>query len=292
MKHRSILAVAIVGIAGVIISAQSSIAATPAKTKLLWSDNFKGTAGSPPNSKYWNIELGDGSAQNIPGWGNGERELYTKSAPALTGDPTTGLAITASRPPSTDQPLCYYGPCDWYSGKIDTAKKVSFQYGLIEARIKMAPGGGTWPAFWLLGDSILNKTAWPNCGEIDIVETEGNNPLDVLGTIHGPGYSGGSAKTDTTYATTDLSTGYHTYGVLWLPNKISWLFDGKVYFSQSKSDVTPNAWPFNNKFYMILDLAMGGNLGGDIDPSINSSTMDVQWIHYSSVNGQGKVSFN
>jgi len=292
MKHRSFLAIALIGIAGLVISTQTSLAATPVKTKLLWSETFKGTAGSPPSSKYWNIELGDGSAQNIPGWGNGERELYTKTAPALVDGADAGLAITASRPPSSDQPLCYYGPCDWYSGKIDTAKKVSFQYGLIEARIKMAPGGGTWPAFWLLGTSILNKTAWPNCGEIDIVETEGNNPLDVLGTIHGPGYSGGSAKTDTTYAKDDLSLDYHTYGVLWLPNKISWLLDGKVYFTQTKSDVSPNAWPFNNKFYMILDLAMGGNLGGDIDPSIDSTTMNVQWIHYSSVNGQGKVTFN
>ena len=127
---------------------------------------------------------------------------------------------------------------------------------------------------------------------IDIVETQGNNPLNVLGTVHGPGYSGGSAKTDTTYSKTDLSLDYHTYGVLWLPNKISWLLDGKVYFTVTKSDVAPNPWPFNNKFYMILNLAMGGNLGGDIDPTINSTTMNVQWIHYSSVNGQGKVTYN
>jgi len=292
MKHRSFLAVAIVAIASVSASTQFSIAATPVKTKLLWSESFKGSAGAAPNSKYWNIVLGDGSAQNLPGWGNGERETYTKSAIALTGSTADGLAITASRPPATDQPLCYYGPCDWYSGKMDSSKKVSFQYGLIEAKIKMPAGGGTWPAFWMLGTSILGKTAWPNCGEIDIVETEGNNPLSVLGTVHGPGYSGGSAKTDTTYSATDLSLDYHTYGVLWLPNKISWLLDGKVYFTVTKSDVAPNAWPFNNKFYMILNLAMGGNLGGDIDPTINSTTMNVQWIHYSSVNGQGKVTFN
>ena len=292
MKHRSFLAIAIVAIAGLAVSTQSSIAAAPAKTKLLWSESFKGSAGAAPSSKIWNTVLGDGSAQNLPGWGNGERELYTKSSLALTGTTTDGLAITASRPPAADQPLCYYGPCDWYSGKIDTSKKVSFQYGLIEARIKMPAGGGTWPAFWMLGTSILAKTSWPNCGEIDIVETQGNNPLNVLGTVHGPGYSGGSAKTDTTYSKTDLSLDDHTFGVLWLPIKISWLLDGKVYFTVTKSDVAPNPWPFNNKFYMILNLAMGGNLGGDIDPTINSTTMNVQWIHYSSVNGQGKVTYN
>lgn len=289
---RSIALLATLSIIGFVVPAQLSVAAAPAKTKLLWSENFKGSAGGTPNAKNWNVVLGDGSAQNLPGWGNGERELYTKSSIALTGGSTGGLAITASRPPESDQPLCYYGPCDWYSGKIDTAKKVSFQYGLIEAKMKMAPGGGTWPAFWLLGTNLLNKTAWPNCGEIDIIETQGNNPVSVLGTAHGPGYSGGAAKTYTTFAPDDVSNAYHTYAVLWLPNKISWLFDGKVYYSTSKSDVSPNPWPFNAKFYMILNLAMGGNLGGDIDPNINSSTMNIQWIHYSSVNGQGKVSFN
>lgn len=291
MKKSSVVAVAMISLLGVITSSQHSSAAAP-KTKLLWSETFKGSAGSLPNSKYWNVVLGDGSAQNLPGWGNGERELYTKESIALTGSASSGLAITASRPDPAMQTLCYYGPCDWFSGKLDTAKKVSFQYGLIEARMKMAPGGGTWPAFWLLGTSLLNKTAWPSCGEIDIVETQGNNPLSVFGTIHGPGYSGGAAKTYTTYAKDDVSAGYHTYGILWLPNKISWLLDGKVYYSQSKSDVSPNAWPFNAKFYLILNLAMGGNLGGDIDPTVESSTMNVQWIHYSSVNGQGKVSFN
>ena len=292
MKKSSAVMIALATVLGLLSSTQHSSAASAVKTKLLWSESFKGAAGSLPNSKYWNVVLGDGSAQNLPGWGNGERELYTKDAISQTGSAATGLAITASRPSATDQPLCYYGPCDWYSGKIDTSKKVSFQYGLIEARMKMAPGGGTWPALWLLGDSLLKKTAWPNCGEIDIVETQGNNPLSVFGTIHGPGYSGGAAKTYTTYAKDDVSAGYHTYGILWLPNKISWLLDGKVYFSQSASDVAPSAWPFNNKFYMILNLAMGGNLGGDIDPTVDTTTMNVQWIHYSSVNGQGKVSYN
>ena len=141
MKHRSVLIVTMLSVAGLIIPVPISTAATAAKTKLLWSETFSGAPGSAPNSKFWNVELGDGSAQNIPGWGNGERELYTKSALALVGPPSNGLAITASRPPAADQPLCYYGPCDWYSGKIDTSKKLSFQYGLIEASIKMAPGG-------------------------------------------------------------------------------------------------------------------------------------------------------
>lgn len=291
MKRRKIVIASVASVICMAIPFQASTAATP-KSKLLWSENFVGPAGALPNAKNWNVVLGDGSAQNIPGWGNGERELYLKSAIALKGAPDNGLAITASRPPETEQPLCYYGPCNWYSGKIDTNKKVSFQYGLIEARMKMAAGGGTWPALWLLGTSLNKKTAWPNCGEIDIVETQGNNPLSVLGTIHGPGYSGGSAKTDTTFAADDVSNAFHTYGVLWLPNKISWLLDGKVYYTVTKNDVSPNPWPFNNKFYMILNLAMGGNLGGDIDPTLETTTMNVQWIHYSSVNGQGKVAFN
>ena len=286
---RSIAGVVALALLALAMPAQESSAAP--KTKLLWSETFKGSAGSVPSAKNWNVILGDGSAQNIPGWGNGERELYVRNALKLMGG-SGGLTITASRPSDSEQTLCYYGPCDWFSGKIDTAKKVSFQYGLIEAKMKMAEGGGTWPALWLLGTSLTQKTAWPNCGEIDIVETQGNNPVSVLGTAHGPGYSGGSAKTYTTFASDDVSSAYHTYGVLWLPNKISWLLDGKVYYTVSKSDVSPNAWPFNAKFYMILNLAMGGNLGGDIDPNLTSTSMNIQWIHYSSVNGQGKVSYN
>ena len=260
------------------------------KLKLLWSENFKGSAGAPINPKIWNTEFGDGSAQNIPGWGNNERQFYKAEQAKLMGG-SGGLAITTKRPAVEDQPLCYYGTCDWVSARITTAKKVSFQYGLIEARIKMPAGGGTWPAFWLLGTSLNNKVAWPQCGEIDIIEAQGNNPVNVIGSIHGPNYSGGSAKTFTTFTNEELSSAYHTYGILWAPNKISWLLDGKTYFTQSKSDVAPDAWPFNAPFFMILNLAMGGNLGGDIDPMLEESTMNVQWIKYSSVNGQGKVTY-
>lgn len=261
------------------------------KLKLLWSENFKGTAGSAPNSKYWNSEFGDGSAQNIPGWGNNERQFYKADQAKLIGGSAGGLSITTRRPANEDQPLCYYGTCDWVSARITTANKVSFQYGLIEARIKMPAGGGTWPAFWLLGTSLNKKVSWPACGEIDIVEAQGNNPVNVIGTIHGPNYSGGAAKTFTTFTTEELSSAFHTYGILWAPNKISWLLDGKVYFTQSKSDVAPDPWPFNAPFFMILNVAMGGNLGGDIDPMLEESTMNVQWIKYSSVNGQGKVTY-
>lgn len=265
---------------------------TTKKLKLLWSDEFtKATAGGP-NPKYWQHDLGDGSAQNIPGWGNNERESYTKDSVKI--DPSNGgnLKITAARPTPENASLCYYGQCEWYSGKLTTSKKVSFQYGLIEARIKMPAGGGTWPAFWMLGTSLNAKTAWPECGEIDIVETQGNNPLNVIGTVHGPGYSGGSAKTYTTFAPDDVSAGYHTYAVEWLPGKITWLLDGKAFYSVTKADVAPDAWPFDAKFFLIINVAMGGNLGGDIDPALQSATMSVDWIRYSSINGIGKVTYN
>ena len=259
------------------------------KTKLLWAEEFTGKAGGEPNSKYWNFDLGDGSAQSIPGWGNNEREFYTKESTVLDGTKTGGLTISTTKPVGETPPLCYYGVCEWVSGKIHTANKVSFKYGLVEARIKMPEGGGTWPAMWMLGTSLLKSTSWPDCGEIDIIEAQGNNPSSVIGSAHGPGYSSGSARTFTSFSKAELSKDYHTYGINWAPGKISWLFDGKVYYTLKKADVAPDNWPFDNEFYLILNLAMGGNLGGDIDPSIEKADLKVDWIRYSSVNGLGKV---
>jgi len=264
---------------------------------LLWQDEFNGSSGAGPNSSYWNADLQDGCSSGNCGWGNGEREWYTADANKLNG--SSGLVITANKLSSSTAPNCYYGKCTWSSGKLTTYGKVNFTYGYLEARIKNPAGGGTWPAFWMLGQDIATR-AWPLCGEIDIMEGEGNDPYTNWGTAHwansnpwdhiqGPG-------NNTVRLSSKLSDAYHTYGMLWTPTSLTWYIDGTANYTLNKSDVPNNLWPFgpttsggDPKFYAILNVAMGGGMGGNIDSALTTSSMTVDYLKYYSVNGQGKV---
>jgi len=180
--------------------------------------------------------------------------------------------------------------CEFLSSRIQTQGNLAFQYGELSARIKMPAGDGVWPAFWLLGNDI-STNQWPNSGEIDIVETRGDQyPFTAVGTAHGPGYSGENGIMSTATASKSLSAGYHTYTVIWLKNKIQWLLDGKVYHTVTPTQTGSN-YVFNKPFFLILNLAMGGNfVGGSIDPTLQSAQMSIDWIRYYSYNGAGKVS--
>ena len=167
--------------------------AAPKKLKLLWSDEFNGSKGSRPSSKVWSAEIGGG------GWGNSERQFYTDKAANASMDGSGRLVITANRisnqyaeqvgeVPGTEDILNRCSECQFTSARLKTARKLSFQYGRIEARIKMPEGVGTWPAFWMLGETI-STVGWPLCGEIDIMEIVGHEPHKLHGTLHGPGYT-------------------------------------------------------------------------------------------------------
>ena len=255
--------------------------------KLLWSDEFEGPAGSGVNSNFWNFDLGDGTSAGIPGWGNQEREWYLAEQAALSG--SSELVITAERNTSTTDYPAYYGePAEWLSAKLTTKAKVEVLYGLIEARVKIPTGAGTWPAFWLLGSDI-SSNAWPNCGEIDIMETKGSEPYTVHGTAHGPGYSGGDGIVNTKTVSSRLGSGYHIYALDWTKNKMVWSIDGKAYHVVTPSIVGNHTYVFNKPMFMILNVAAGGWFAGDIDPDLNSAQMTVDYIRYYSINGQGRV---
>lgn len=262
----------------------------------LWRDDFNGPAGECPtvdytaglqtvggNPRYWVTNIGDGSDGPGPGWGNDELEYYTDAAVRTDGD--SNLVITAER--TTDE----NGPAGWrdnprwqyVSGKITTAHRVAFQYGLIEARMHIPTEIGSWSAFWLLGESLLTGTAWPECGEIDVVEAVGQRKQELLGTIHGPGYfaEGGLTRTITTEQ--PLSDGFHTYGVLWLPDQIFWLFDGQVYHHLDSTSTGESPWVFNAPYYLILNLAMGGTLGGALDDSVDGAKLRVDYVRHCAV---------
>ena len=249
--------------------------------ELLWSDEFNGAAGEMPNPDVWAPENGDGVAFGIRGWGNSERQWYKQEL--STTDGNGSLTVRATKTGASDQ-RCYYGQCEWFSSKFVTKNKVSFKYGRYEARIKGAPGNGAWGAFWSLGTDIDTKP-WPSCGEIDFVELIGRQPFDVLGYSHGL-VSWGAGRGATTQLDTDWSLGYHTYAVDWLPDQLVWYVDGQVYGVVDKYD---RDWRFDKEFYLIFNLAMGGNLGGAIDPALTQTDMKIDWIRVSKINGIGEV---
>ena len=232
--------------------------------ELVWSDEFDGPAGALPDPSVWTPEIGDGTANGIPGWGNAERQTYTNDPANLSLDGDGHLVIRALETHG-DAPLCYYGaPCEYTSARIITAGNVEVTYGRIEARIKIPYGQGLWPAFWTLGNGIFT-VGWPDSGEIDIMESIGREPDRVHGTVHGPGYSGGSGIGGSTRLPDGgrFADDFHVYAIDWYPDRIVWSLDGVPY-----STVTPDRlprgarWVFDHPNFLILNVAVGGHWPG------------------------------
>ena len=247
----------------------------------LWSDEFNGTAGATVDPANWVGQNGDGIAFGNRGWGNNERQWYRFENSTTDGNGVLNMLATRTGASDTQ---CYYGACEFYSSKLVTKGKLGFTYGRLEARIKGAPGNGTWSAFWTLGSNIDLK-GWPLCGELDVIELIGREPRSILGYSHGP-VTWGGGRGNTIQADQDWSLDYHTYAIDWLPDQVNWYMDGVKYGSVSKTD---RDWVFSNEQYIILNLAMGGNLGGEIDANLNDSTMKVDYVRYSSINGIGTL---
>jgi beta-glucanase (GH16 family) len=273
----------------------SASAAGPKVLKLLWADEFNGKKGALPSSKSWEYDIGNGY-----GWGNAELEYYTNKPANISTDGKGKLVISANRisdsqgnatdnSTATTQILNSCWECQFTSAKIKSSRKVQFQYGRIEARMKVAAGEGTWPAFWMLGSDLLDGNPWPECGEIDIVETRGVEPSLVSAVLHGPGYGKGPGVGGSYQNPTPLSDAYHIYAIEWKKNKIDFYFNDRLISSETPTSVKPGRWVFNQKFYLILNLAMGGEYGGSIDPAINQTQLFVDYIRYFSVDGVGKV---
>ncbi|MFN2241934.1 MAG: family 16 glycosylhydrolase, partial [Anaerolineae bacterium] len=233
----------------------------PSGWSLVWSDEFDEPAGTPPNAANWTHEIGDGAVNRIPGWGNSELQYYTDSTENAATDGNGNLVITARE---ADGSLpCYYGPCEYTSARLISSYKAEFAYGRIEARIRVPQGAGLWPAFWSLGTDI-GEVGWPQSGEIDIMEFVGREPYEVFGTIHGPGYSGGASFGDTYTFDGPVYEDYHTFAIVWQPDLIEWYVDDILYHSATPADVAPNEWVYNHPFYILMNVAVGGNFGGPV----------------------------
>ncbi|WOH19406.1 family 16 glycosylhydrolase [Paenarthrobacter sp. GOM3] len=234
-------------------------AGMPAPGALVWSDEFNGLAGSAPDNSKWLHDTG-GS-----GWGNGELQYYTSSTRNAAMDGHGNMAITARRE-NPDNYSCHYGTCQYTSARLLTAGKFSRNQGRFEARLKLPKGQGMWPAFWMLGDNVFTD-GWPNSGELDVMENVGKEPGTIWGSIHGPGYSGANSV-NASYTLPNgkvLGDAFHTFTVDWGPESITWYIDGIPYSHKTKASVS-GPWVFDHNFFLLLNLAVGGNWPGAPDP--------------------------
>lgn len=214
---------------------------------LVWSDEFAGTAGASPDASKWAFDIG------ASGWGNQELQYYTNRPSNVSLDGNGNLVITARQESFSGAPFT--------SARVKTQGKFSQAYGRFEARMKTVTGPGLWPAFWMLGANIDTK-GWPQCGEIDIMEQRGQEPFINNGSIHGPGYSGGNAITKS-FALTNgrFDTEFHIYAVEWGTDYIDFFVDDFLYKRVTSKDV-PGEWVYNQPFFIIMNVAVGGNYVG------------------------------
>jgi beta-glucanase (GH16 family) len=243
----------------------AQIPAAPGGYELVWSDEFNGPDGALPDAAKWTYDIGG------EGWGNHELEFYTNHAQNARME-GGNLVITAQK----ETTVTAKGETRMYtSARIRTQGLFSQRYGRFEARVKIPKGEGMWPAFWMLGDDI-STVGWPKCGEIDIMENIGKEPAVVHGSLHGFGH--GAAGPETGKVTADLTStfslpgsprladDFHVYAVEWDKEAIRFFIDDKNYATFTREQWPAGAvWPFEHKFFVILNLAVGGDWPGPPD---------------------------
>jgi beta-glucanase (GH16 family) len=226
--------------------------------KLVWSDEFEGARNAAVDKAKWKLEVGGG------GWGNNERQYYTKKNKNAYLDGAGSLVIEAKKTKRNQKLSCWYGRCEYTSARLVTKGKFDVTYGRIEARMKIPQGQGIWPAYWMLGSNIV-EAGWPASGEIDIMENIGREPTTVHGTIHGPGYSGGNGI-GAAYEHPEgakFADDYHVYAIEWEPNVIRWYVDDALYATKTPADLPNGArWVYDHPFFLLLNVAVGGNWPG------------------------------
>lgn len=226
--------------------------------KLVWAEEFDGTS---LDSSIWNFAEGDG-CPNLCGWGNRERQIYTTTNHRLA----EGLLYIKAEKEDDH----------FTSTRINTKGKKSFQYGRFEVRAKLAQGQGVWPAFWLLGNNI-DQVGWPLCGEIDVLEYVGRSPGEIFTTLHTKAASGDYANTKTT-ALPNIEEGFHVYTADWNKDRIAFFVDDTLVYTFAPDDKSEEIWPFNQRFYLLLNLAIGGHFGGEVDESIFPQEFVIDYI--------------
>lgn len=237
------------------------VGAARAGWKLVWNDEFDSNSIATNN---WRFDIGNGAG----GWGNRELEYYTsRSQNAFVSNGC--LHIVAVKEP-------YHG-CNYTSAKLKSFRLFSKKYGRFEFRARLPSGKGYWPAFWLMPEDSVHG-GWPASGEIDVMENRGSNAATVLGTIHYGGAYPNNTHSDGPpfiFENGDSVTNFHVYAIEWTTNSIKWYVDNHLYETQTSwwsssnpanvSDRNPYPAPFDQPFYVIMNLAVGGKFGGNPD---------------------------
>jgi beta-glucanase (GH16 family) len=235
--------------------------------KLVWADEFN-VAGKPDTLK-WNYSLGVG---NPNGWGNNELECYTNDSKNVRVE-NSKLIIEAHKDSLEGKP--------YTSARINTKKKGDWLYGRIEAKAKLPYGKGTWPAIWMLSTD-WKYGGWPASGEIDIMEHVGYDQNVIHGTIHTEAYNHmKNTQKEGKITSTDVSNTFHVYAINWSQDKIEFAVDDKIYHTVTKANGEDyKGWPFDQSFYLILNLAVGGGWGGreGVDETIWPQHMEVDYV--------------
>ena len=236
----------------------NSIDITVAVTQsLLWSDEFN-NSGAPDPSK-WGYDIGTGGG----GWGNNELQYYTNRTD--NAEVSGGVLKIKAKKEN-------FSGSAYTSARLISKGKFDFKYGKIEFSAKLPDGVGTWPALWMLGSSI-STVGWPACGEIDVMEHRGMELNKIFGTVHHPGHSGGNADGGTKVIS-GATTGFHKYTCEWTAAAIKFYVDDQVYYTFPNN----SSVPFNSNFFIIMNVAIGGNFAGAVDPALTSAIMEVDYV--------------
>jgi beta-glucanase (GH16 family) len=252
-------------------ASQATPSPAPPGWHLTWSDEFEAADHSAPDPSRWVYDLGGN------GWGNDELETYTdRRENSVVRGGMLVIRALAERYRGRDGIERPYT-----SARLRTEGLFAQTHGKFEARIRIPRGQGIWPAFWLLGANC-SSLGWPACGEIDIMENIGREPMLVYGTIHGPGYSGAGGLGASYRSPRDpFADGFHVFGVEWESNVIRWYVDGVLYETRTPRDLPAGAggWAFDHPFFIILNVAVGGGWPGNPDSGTAfPQEMLVDWV--------------
>ena len=232
--------------------------------KLVWADEFN-TNGLPDTSTW-------GYAVGGKGYGNNELQYYTEADTNNIFIKDGKLFIKALKQPKDKNA--------YTSARLTSSEKKSFTYGRIEVRAKLPKGRGTWPAIWILGEDRA-KVGWPACGEIDIMEHVGYDPGVINGTIHSTAYNHmKNTQKGKSIVIENVFDQFHNYAIEWTQEKIDFYVDDQLYNTIINEHKTTAEWPFDKPFYLILNVAVGGNWGGQkgVDDSVFPATMEVDYV--------------
>lgn len=239
-------------------------------TELTMQDEFD--VDGEVNTSIWDFDIGTGNN----GWGNNELQYYTDRPENVTVQ-NGKLLITARQEA--------FEGSSFTSARLLTKDLFEQRYGRFEARIRLPYGQGIWPAFWMLGADI-DENPWPGAGEIDIMEYRGQDPSVLIGSVHGPGYSGGNAiSKQYTLQNDRFDTGFHVFGIEWGPEYINFYVDDVLYNQITPDDVT-GTWVFNKPFYILMNVAVGGSFVGSPNAeTVFPQTMVVDYVRVYNYNG-------